>query len=78
MEDYLTGDPIVRWDVEFARWLHEHSSGWLVEFFKIVTPAGNAVVLGVIVVAIGFVLLRRGRANDAALLVLLPSAARVS
>ncbi len=70
VEDYLTGDPIVRWDVEFARWLHEHSSGPLVEFFKIVTLAGNATVLGVIVVAIGFVLVRRGRANDAALLLL--------
>jgi undecaprenyl-diphosphatase len=70
VEDYLTGDPIVRWDVEFARWLHEHSSGALVTFFKIVTLAGNAAVLGVIVVGIGFVLLRRGRANDAALLLL--------
>ena len=70
VEDYLTGDPIVRWDVEFARWLHEHSSGPLVEFFKIVTLAGNAAVLGVIVVAVGFILIRRGRANDAALLFL--------
>ena len=70
VEDYLTGDPIVRWDVEFARWLHERSSGPLVEFFKVVTLAGNAAVLGVIVIAVGFVLLRRGRANDAALLFL--------
>lgn len=68
VEDYLTGDPIVRWDVHFARWLHEHSSGWLVEIFKIVTLGGNAPVLGAIVVAIGFVLARRGRANDAVLL----------
>ncbi len=70
MEDYLTGDPIVRWDVEFARWLHEHSSGWLVGLFKVVTLGGNAAVLGVIVVAIGSVLVRRGRANDATLLFL--------
>jgi membrane-associated phospholipid phosphatase len=70
VEDYLTGDPIVRWDVEFARWLHEHSSGPLVDFFNVVTLAGNAAVLGVIVIAIGFVLVRRGRANDAALLLL--------
>jgi membrane-associated phospholipid phosphatase len=70
VEDYLTGDPIVRWDVEFARWLHEHSSGALVTFFKVVTLAGNAAVLGAIVVGVGFVLVRRGRANDAALLLL--------
>jgi membrane-associated phospholipid phosphatase len=68
VEDYLTGDPIVRWDVHFARWLHEHSSGPLVEVFKIVTLAGNAAVLGVIVVAIDIALVRRGRANDAVLL----------
>jgi membrane-associated phospholipid phosphatase len=67
VEDFLTGDPIVRWDVQFARWLHEHSSAW---FFKVVTLAGNSAVLGVIVVAVGFVLLRRGRANDAVLLIL--------
>jgi membrane-associated phospholipid phosphatase len=70
VEDYLTGDPIVRWDVQFARWLHEHPSGWLVDFFKIVTLAGNAAVLGVIVVAIGIGLVRRERGNDAALLFL--------
>jgi undecaprenyl-diphosphatase len=70
VEDYLTGDPIVRWDVEFARWLHEHSSGPLVTFFKIVTLAGNAAVLGLIVLGISLVLWRRGRANDAALLIL--------
>lgn len=70
VEDYLTGDPIVRWDVEFARWLHEHSSGPLVQLFKIVTLAGNAAVLGLIVIAIAFVLVRRGLANEASLLVL--------
>jgi membrane-associated phospholipid phosphatase len=70
VEDYLTGDPIVRWDVEFARWLHEHSSGPIVQFFKIVTLAGNAAVLAVIVIAIAFALVRRGLANDAALVLL--------
>jgi membrane-associated phospholipid phosphatase len=70
VEDYLTGDPIVRWDVEFARWLHGHSSSPLVTFFKIVTLAGNAAVLGVIVVGIGLFLIRRRRANEAALLFL--------
>jgi membrane-associated phospholipid phosphatase len=70
VEDYLTGDPIVRWDVEFARWLHGHSSGPIVQFFKIVTLAGNAAVLAVIVIAIAFALVRRGLANDAALVLL--------
>jgi len=68
-EDYLTGDPIVRWDVHFATWLHEHASSPLVDLFKVVTYAGNAVVLGVVILATAALLLRRGKLNDAALLV---------
>lgn len=69
-EDYLTGDPIVRWDVTFARWLHEHASRPLVRFFDVVTLAGNAAVLGLVVVLVGVVLLRRARPNDAAVILL--------
>jgi undecaprenyl-diphosphatase len=70
VEDYLTGDPIVRWDVTFARWLHEHASQPLVRVFDVVTLAGNAAVLGLVVVIVGVVLLRRGRTNDAAVILL--------
>ncbi|MDX6397865.1 MAG: hypothetical protein QOJ43_1273, partial [Gaiellaceae bacterium] len=45
VEDYLTGDPIVRWDVSFASWLHEHSNPALVTAFKLITIAGNAAFL---------------------------------
>jgi membrane-associated phospholipid phosphatase len=68
VEDYLTGDPIVRWDVELARWLHEHSSGVLVSVFDVVTLAGNVLVLGALTAIVGLVLLRRGAVNDAVLL----------
>ena len=68
-EDYYTGDPLAVWDVHFAVWLHEHTTGGLVTAFKLVTLAGNAVVLSVLVLTIGGVLWRRGRANDAAFLV---------
>ena len=68
-EDYLTGDPIVRWDVHFATWLHEHASPTLVNVFQVVTYAGNALVLGVVVLTAAAVLFRRGKLNDAALLV---------
>jgi len=67
VEDYLTGDPIVRWDVHFATWLHEHASPTLVGVLEVVTYAGNALVLGAVVLAAAAVLLRRGRLNDAAL-----------
>jgi len=69
-EDYLTGDPIVRWDVRFAVWLHEHASAPLVRVFDLITLAGNSVVLFVIVAAIGIVLLRRKRPNEAAVIAL--------
>jgi undecaprenyl-diphosphatase len=69
-EDYLTGDPIVRWDTRFALWLHEHASHPLVVLFKVLTLAGNTAVLFLVVLAIGIVLLRRTRPNDAAVLVL--------
>jgi undecaprenyl-diphosphatase len=68
VEDYLTGDPIVRWDVEFARWLHEHSSPWLVDLFEVVTVAGSAVVLALVVAAVIVMLLRRRLAAEAVLL----------
>jgi undecaprenyl-diphosphatase len=68
VEDYLTGDPIVRWDVSFASWLHEHSNPALVTAFKLITIAGNAAFLALVVVAVGVVLLRRRARNDAVLL----------
>ncbi len=69
-EDYLTGDPIVRWDVHFATWLHVHSSPPLVSVFEVVTYAGNAVFLAVLTATACVVLLRRRAVNEAALLAL--------
>ncbi|MDX6424392.1 MAG: hypothetical protein QOI67_1863 [Gaiellaceae bacterium] len=68
-EDYFTGDPLAVWDVHFAVWLHDRTTGGLVTAFELVTLAGNAVVLSALVLAVGVVLWRRGRANDAAFLV---------
>src|SRR5215213_1991692 len=68
VEDYLTGDPLVRWDVEFSRWLHEHSSLMLVSLFDVFTWAGSVPVLSLLTIAIALYLLRRGRLNEAALL----------
>ena len=67
-EDYLTGDPLVDWDVRFAVWLHDHTTSGLVTAFKLVTLGGNAVVLSALVLFLGALLWRRGAANDAALL----------
>ena len=69
VEDYLTGDPIVRWDVHFATWLHVHASQPLVRVFEVVTYAGNAAVLGLVVLAAVVVLFRRSKINEAVLLI---------
>jgi membrane-associated phospholipid phosphatase len=68
-EDYLTKDPLVDWDVRFASWLHAHSTEWLVSVFKVVTWAGNSAVLIVVVGALAVLFVRRGRVNDAAVLI---------
>jgi undecaprenyl-diphosphatase len=67
-EDYLNREAIVRWDVEFSRWLHAHSSRTLLSFFELVTYGGNFVLLAVLTAAVVLLLFRRGRVNEAALL----------
>lgn len=63
-EDYLTGDPLALWDVRFAVWLHERATGALVDLFHVLTYAGNAAVLGILVVAVAAALVRRERSVD--------------
>jgi membrane-associated phospholipid phosphatase len=65
VEDYLTNDPMVRWDVRFATWLHQHAWRPLVDFFDVVTYAGNGVVLGIVVGAVALLFWRHGRRADA-------------
>jgi membrane-associated phospholipid phosphatase len=68
VEDYLTGDPLVRWDVEFSRWLHDHSSSFLVSSFNVLTLAGNVATLAIITLAAALYFLRRGQLDRAAFL----------
>jgi membrane-associated phospholipid phosphatase len=70
VEDYLTGDPLVRWDVEFSRWLHEHSNQTLVSAFKLVTLLGSVPFLALLVFVVALLLLRRRLVNEAALVAL--------
>ncbi|HET7857390.1 MAG TPA: phosphatase PAP2 family protein [Gaiellaceae bacterium] len=70
VEDYLTDDPLVQWDVEFSRWLHDHSSPTLVSAFDVVTLAGNVALLALLTAGVALYLLRRGRPSEAAFLCL--------
>lgn len=67
VEDYLTDDPLVRWDVEFSRWLHAHSAPALVSAFKTFTMLGSVPFLALLVLVSAFLLLRRRNVNEAAL-----------
>src|SRR4051812_11404137 len=58
VEDYLTGDPLVRWDVEFSRWLHVHSNPALVSICKAFTLLGSVPVLALLVLAVTLLLVR--------------------
>jgi len=69
VEDYLSGDPLVRWDVEFSRWLHEHSNPALVSAFKVFTLLGSVPFLALLVAVVTLLLLRRRQVNEAALVV---------
>ena len=66
-EDYLTGDPIVRWDVEFAAWLHAHAVTPAIDVFRVVTLAGNIVVLAALSLGAVAYLLRQRKLNEAIL-----------
>jgi hypothetical protein len=67
VEDCLTGDPLVRWDVELSRWLHEHSDPALVSAFKVFTLLGSVPFLALLVLIVALLLLRRRQVNEAAL-----------
>jgi membrane-associated phospholipid phosphatase len=67
-EDYLTNDPLVRWDLSFARWLAGERSTFGVDFFRVVTFLGSPAVALAIGAVVCVVLYRRGRLVEAALL----------
>ena len=67
-EDYITNDPLARWDVSLARWLAQHRSAVGVDLFQVVTDVGSPVGCLVVAAVAAVVLARRRRLLDAALL----------
>jgi len=68
VEDYLTRDPLVRWDVEFSAWLHQHSNSTITALCNVATLAGSVPALALLALVVALFLLRRGRFDEAALL----------
>ena len=70
VEDYVTGDPLVDWDVRFAAWLHVRNSQPLLTVFEVVTFFGSTIALLALTLATVAFLLRRARTNEALLVAL--------
>ena len=67
-EDYLTNDPLVRWDLSFSRWLAGERTASGTDFFRVVTFFGSPAVALAVAAVVCVVLYRRRRLVDAALL----------
>jgi membrane-associated phospholipid phosphatase len=67
-EDYLTNDPLARWDVTFARWLAGERSTVGTDFFRVLTFIGSPAVALAIAAVVCVALYRRGHLVEAALL----------
>jgi membrane-associated phospholipid phosphatase len=67
-EDYLTNDPLARWDVSFARWLSDHRSPAGIDLFRGITNFGSPALSLVLATFVCIVLYRRRALVDAALL----------
>jgi membrane-associated phospholipid phosphatase len=64
-EDYLTNDPLARWDVSFARWLAGERDGAGTDLARVVTFVGSPAFVLAVCTVVCLVLYRRGRIADA-------------
>jgi undecaprenyl-diphosphatase len=76
-EDYLTNDPLARWDVSFARWLAGERSTVGTDFFRALTFLGSPAVALAVSTVVCLLLYRRRRLVDAALLPLVLAGAEL-
>jgi undecaprenyl-diphosphatase len=67
-EDYLTNDPLARWDVSFARWLAGERSTAGIDFFRAVTFVGSPAAALAVGAVVCLLLYRRRRLIEAGLL----------
>jgi undecaprenyl-diphosphatase len=67
-EDYLTNDPLARWDVSFARWLAGERTTAGVDAFRVLTFFGSPAFALAVSAVVCLVLYRRGRLVEASLL----------
>ncbi|HEU5279766.1 MAG TPA: phosphatase PAP2 family protein [Gaiellaceae bacterium] len=76
-EDYLTNDPLARWDLSFARWLAGERTTPGTDFFRALTFIGSPATAATIAAVLCVLLYRRRRLVDAALLPLVLAGAEL-
>jgi undecaprenyl-diphosphatase len=64
-EDYLTNDPLARWDVSFARWLAGERNTVGTDVFRVLTFFGSPAAALAVGIAVCFVLYRRRHLTEA-------------
>jgi len=67
-EDYLTNDPLARWDVSFARWLSGERGTVGTDIFRVLTFIGSPAAALAIATIVCVLLYRRRQLVEAALL----------
>lgn len=67
-EDYLTNDPLARWDTSVAAWFAERRTAIGVDVFRTITDLGNPVGSLAVATVVCIVLFRRRQLAAAALL----------
>jgi undecaprenyl-diphosphatase len=67
-EDYLTNDPLARWDVSFARWLSGERSRVGIDFFRVVSFLGSPAMALAAATVVCLLLYRRRRLVEAVFL----------
>ena len=76
-EDYVTNDPLARWDVSFARWLGQERSDLGLDFFRVITFLGSPAVVAGVSAVVCIALYRRRLLVQAALLPLVLAGAEL-
>src|SRR5205085_7374056 len=58
-EDIIHHDPLTRFDLALASWMHRHESLAAYQFFHDVSLVGSPLVIGVIAIAVGLILIAK-------------------
>ena len=77
VEDYLTNDPLARWDVSFSHWLADRRSTAGLDTFRAIADIGSPAVSAALALVVCVLLYRRHAVADALLVALALAGAEI-